>query len=817
MNFRLTAIFFGLVLALVVGLLVLVLTDPGKDGLGTDTLLPELRAFKEKEIDAVEFTRAAPVGTGEEKLVFARTGEAKWELKEPFAAKVDSFLIESVVRDLVRLKPTAYGDLSDNLTLHGLDKPTYRVALKKGDKVSGLNVGFSTLGTRPVTFLTTSGNPSRTLAVLRSDLASLWRESAARQEGEASKLAKWLADFRVRKPLGSDLRDASLEVTGLKLASGPQEFTLARPPSAGWGFTSPANFGEAEEVGDSAVQPPTAALTGVRPLLMALTAMQVASVEDYLESPGDLAQYGLTPGDPNAVRVELTGKAGVEAITLGKPVEAGGKPVTPAKVYAKIDGDSGVMMVTFDRLEAVKATIRNPGELRNKDLLAESARGKIDAIDLTVGATLTRLRRVSLPGEPTPQWVIYGGPAPVTAKTVEVEKMLAALSKPRIVREVLSAPYDPVFADADKKATVRAWTGGLEAVKPPAVKLEPGQYPAEPIPAGTPLELTFGKTEGDIVYVRRVTDGKSADVKVPEALAAAAAKSRGDLIDPKFRSFTPATVSRVTFNRGAEAFDFEKDAAGTWVFAKPDAAKGRPADAERFAGLVAQLSALTGRVVNEAPTPDDLKKLGLDPAAPRLRATLAVQDPVNKDRVFEFGNDADEGRAVVVRQPGRPFVVQAPHAAYAALATLDLRDRTLYALDPAKVKRLKIRGWRAGKGAVTTYQLDRGPTGWAATAPAGVAVDPGKVEQLVAALSKPRVETYVGEPKAEHGVSIDANPDAFEFTLESDGAPTVALVLGSKADGGKVFATASTTPNLIGVFDASVIRPLIEKPESLGK
>ena len=124
MNFRLTAIFFGLVLALVVGLLVLVLTDPGKGGLGDDTMLPELRAFKEKDVDAVELTRATAAGNTEEKLAFARVADGKWELKEPFAAKVDSAAVESVIRDLFRLKPTAYGDLTDNLTLHGLDRPT---------------------------------------------------------------------------------------------------------------------------------------------------------------------------------------------------------------------------------------------------------------------------------------------------------------------------------------------------------------------------------------------------------------------------------------------------------------------------------------------------------------------------------------------------------------------------------------------------------------------------------------------------------------------------------------------------------------------
>ena len=817
MNFRLTATFFAVVLALVVGLLVLVLVEPGPGGLGSDTLLPELRTTPEKEIDTVELTRTPPAGGAKQTLTFARQPNGKWTLAKPFPAKVDSFLIDAVVRDLVRLKPTSYGELTENLTIHGLDEPTYSATLRAGDKSAAVNFGVAAAGGRPVVFVTTSAVPRRPLAVLRADLAALLKDSAAGKDGEFNALAKWLPDFRVRRPLGSDIRDAAEELTAVKLTYNGLELALGRKPGEGWAFVAPAGFGEAEELGDPAAQSPSSPFTGVRPLLTALTNLQVAGADDYLEAPGDLAQYGLAPGDPGAVRVELSGKAGGEAVVLGKAVEVNGKPTTPAKVYARTEGDGGVMMATFDRLDALKATIRNPADLRDKDLIPDYARGKIDAIDLTVGQTLTRLRKVKVPGEATPQWVVYGGPAPVLAKNSEVEQILGELSKPRVAREVLSAPYDAVFAEPEHKATVKAWSNGLAAVKPPEAKLEPGQFPPEPTPAGKPFDFVFGKTEGDSVFVRRTVDGRTADVKVPAALAVTVARPRGELIDPKFSGFTPKAATRLTFGRGDVAYDIEKNAAGDWTFVKPDDLKGKRADPEGVANLLAMLAALGGRVVNEDPSSFDLKKLGLDPAAPRLRVTVQVPDAANQQRVYEFGNDAEDGKAVVVRQAGRPFVVHAPREVYDALATADLRDRTLYEIDAAKVKRLKIRGWQAATGTLQTYQFEKGASGWAAVAPAGFPADPGKVERLVAALARPRVDRYAGPPTPGQGVSVDANPNAFEFTLESDGAPTVALVSGNKADAGKDFVTASTTPNLVGVLDFAGIQQLIEKPESLAR
>ena len=252
-------------------------------------------------------------------------------------------------------------------------------------------------------------------------------------------------------------------------------------------------------------------------MLNMLTALQVGGPEDYIEQPGeDLSKYGLDPANPNRVRVELKTRTGPpEVVYFGKPVEEGGKPVLPAEVYARLEGDPAVLKVATDRLEGLRQTVHNPGELRNRDLLSPAKRDRIDAIDLMVGKDAVKLRKVGGGGGPLAsageKWVIYGGPEPVEAKASQVAGLLTQLTQPRAAREVLAAPNDAAFAGPETKATVRVWYDGLEA---PA-KAEGDKLPPEPKLKGTPVELVFGKTEGDSVFVRKTADNTKVDLKVP--------------------------------------------------------------------------------------------------------------------------------------------------------------------------------------------------------------------------------------------------------------------------------------------------------------
>jgi hypothetical protein len=808
MNFRLTAIFLGLVLVLVAGLMVVFVLegDEGTSATAEGLMAPLVAAgVTEKEIDTVELVRTEPT---EQTLVFSKGADGRWQLTRPTAAKVEGFAVEGIVRDLFNARPVADPNLTENLAVHGLDRPTFKATLRAGaDRSQTVNVGNTTIGgAQAITYVTTSAAPKTPLAVRKSDLGSLFRTGAT--DGAAWKLAKWLPDYRVRRVLGSDVRDPS-EVQSVKVAAGGKELALVQTAPGEWGFTSPPGYGAADYEGDSAPRPNTAPFTGVRPMLNMLTALQVGGPDDYIEQPGeDPAKYGLDP--QSAVRVELKTRTGPpEVLYLGKPVEEGGKPVLPNQVYARLEGDPAVMKVATDRLEGLRQTVLNPSELRNRDLLSPAKRDRVDAIDLvTAGRDAVKLRKVGGGGGPLAsageKWVLYGGPEPVEAKASQVAALLTQLTRPRAATEVLAAPNDAAFAGPETKATVKVWTDGLET---PA-KAEGDKLPPEPKLKGNPVELIFGKTEGDSAFVRRVADNTKVDLKVPAAALGLVTQGRLDFLDPKLKSFGTQQATRLAFNRGAEPFELTKADAppGGWTFQKPDARKGKSADAPLVSSLLGLLSGLSPeRVVAENPSPDDLKKWGLDPAAPRMKVTVGLTD--KSEMTYHFGAETEDKQHVHAQQVGRPYVFTVRKAVFDRFATDELRDRTLYRLDLAKVKRLKVRGWKDAAGAAKEYVVEKKEAEWVGVSPPDLKPDPAKVAALLAALAAPRAEQFVAiGDRPEYGVDPATNPAAVEFTIESDGAPLVVLVLGKPADGGKVYAASSAVPGEVFTMDATAIQ-----------
>lgn len=820
MNFRLTAVLFAVVTLLLVGLLVAVLTDTRSDDdqLATDTIAAPLVGVRESDIDGVELVRTEP---GEQRLVFTKAGTI-WSQTEPFPAKLDQAEVAGLVRDLYRAKPVAYnGPGAGNLSLSGLDPATVRVTLKGKGQALTVNVGKTLIGgTRALTFVATSARPDRVLALNRGDLLGVFRAGAADSDGPAYKLVKWLPDYRVKKLFGADLRDPALESTAIKVKTGGKELALARGASTGWAFTAPANLGPVDDAGDPATQAPNAPLTGVRPLLNAVAGVALGSADDVVENPGDLKPLGLAPDDPTAVRVELTTPTGVDAATFGKPVLGpDNKPVVPAKVYAKLDGEAGVLKVAFDRLDALRATVNSPQEMRNKDLIAPAQRDKLDAIDLTAGGQTIKLRRVPVVGAagPEPKWVIYGGPAgPVFAKAEPVTRLIDALTRPRAGREVLATQDNAAVMGTEVKATIKAWAGAVTAPADP--KASPGQIPAEPdVKAPALADLVLGKRDAALVFARLTAAGRSTDYKFPDTVLTLASTPRLDWVDPRFASFNLAKVNRLTFNRGAEAFDLEK-AGDNWVFASPANMKGRPADGAKVGAVLDQLATLTAeRVLSEQPSPDDLKKVALDPAAVRMKVTVAVQDDVNKTRAYEFGTDTEDGKGIHVRQAGVPALVRADRRAFDTLAGADLRDPVVVRVDPAKVTKLRLRGWKGLIGPdPLVYQLEKRGTEWASTTP-NTNPATAKVNALIAAVSAPRAESFVGPNTPAHGTTVEANDLAVEVTLEQPGSPPVTLTLGNAADAGRVFATSSALPGETFLFNPTAVRPLVAKPTSFQK
>jgi hypothetical protein len=187
------------------------------------------------------------------------------------------------------------------------------------------------------------------------------------------------------------------------------------------------------------------------------------------------------------------------------------------------------------------------------------------------------------------------------------------------------------------------------------------------------------------------------------------------------------------------------------------------------------------------------------------------------DRTYEFGNETDDKKGVYFRVAGKPFAFVAPKELFDLYATADLRDRTLFRIDAAKVKRLEITAWKnqstTGKPAVV--KLERQGITWVATEPKDFPVEQTKVMDLLLALQAPRASEFVAGLTAEMGLDVEAG--AFQVLIVPETGDATLLKIG-KEDAAKtsLYALGSTFEGVVKI-DARTFRRFVEQPASLRK
>jgi hypothetical protein len=861
MNFRLTAALFGTVLVVGLVLLGLALWSEDKTETG-DLLLADIAAAKPEQITTVELQR------GDAKLVLKRTGKDQWAITEPIAAKADAAAVNAVVTALLQARPIYYQELSTNPVVHGLDNPGLKVTLTdEGGKTGTLNIGDVSVGTgsagsaKSVAFVTTPKRP-RPMAVARSTVDPLLKDST-KAAAKAGDIAKWTSDYRTKQVFSVDPRTGADDVTAIKLTAKGKELALSKA-GGGWKFDAPAGWGEASVAGETTAANPNA-ITGVRPLLNTVVNLQAATADDFIESPADLKEYGLNADNPDRIRVELKGKDGpAEVAFIGKKVDAGpapppafpGAPPPPAKVYVQVEGSPGVVRVaTGPNFDGLAAVIADPAPLRDRDLLKDDTRNRVDAIDVTVGKDTVKLRKAGGSAE----WKLYGGPGdPQTAGADAVKKLLDLLGQPRVVKD-FPAPNDAHFAPGEVKAEVKLWADGVKPNADP--KADPK---AEPKVEGAPTVLQFGKSDAAGVYVRRTLPNLTktdfllpAKVKIGTAadetdVLAVVARTRLAYLDPSLAKFSSFQANRLTTTHGQAVgvevtFDKTPDVpsfpAGKWTFVKPDARKGQLADSGTIGDLLNLLATQSaGPFVHEQPTRDDLFRFGLLPENPKLKVEVGLDTgpppaagatpppPADTRRVYYFGNDYDKDTSLVyARQEGRDAVFTVPKFISERFVNPDLRDKTVVRFDKAKVNKVEIQGWYETNRTKTTLKFERKGGYW--TAADGFPVDPAKVDQFLTLLDGVRAKAFLPgplKPEQKFAIAPEPNqpaqsPDQYKglgVNIELEGGKKVELNLGDATDGGNSYYLwcGSLPPGeQVVTVQSDPFKPFKEKPAAFAK
>jgi hypothetical protein len=837
MNFRQTALLLGGVFVVVVALLIVSFVSDDESLATSGLLAEELAKLKADDIDTLEIERT---GGGRLKIERIDANTKTWQIVEPYRAAADGQLVTAAINAILQAKPTSYTG-STALAARGLEPPNMKVTLRKGaEKSSTINFGDVELGERGNVFVTTSARPDRPQAVPRMQFDALFRDN--RGQGKAVDFVKWAADFRTKAIFPADSRAFGEDVSSVKLALPNQKFevALSRTASGDWQFDIPAGWGAADPQGDVATAVET--FNGVSPLLRMLTSMAATSASDFIDNPGDLKQYGLEPDNPDRIRAELRTKDGQTAtVFIGKADSAAKTddksplPSASDKVFVMIEGQPGVIRATGRDVNRLRAVIKDPSPLRDRNLITLDPRKTIDGLDLQLAgqAAPTKLRRIGT------DWKLYGGPNdPQLARTATVDGILDVVKAPRIVRD-FTTPNDANFTPLS--ATVWVYINAFET---------PADTKAEPVKKAEPIKLEFGRKEGEIVHVRRtlptgqVNTYTIAATVTPSSAATpvdaltSVMKSRLDLLDPALPSFSASAATKLTVTGAnpANNYTLEKDASDTpptqerfWRFVTPEP-KGRIADTKSVNKILDKLSTLNSsvRLVEEDPKPERWTELGFMPN-PVLKVVVGL--PNNEERTFEFGKETPDAASVYLRVGGKTALFTVPRLVFTEVSTADLRDRRVFrSLPTTDATRIELRGW---VGLISPkpirVALEKNKDGAWVIAPPQPGEPPGvltdltpdtaKINTLLRQISEIEAKTFeTGPPQEKHGF---AEPAQFlEIKVWGAKGEFVWLNIGAAFDNGKsayVLTNALPEANPVFTIDPLPFNVYKEKPSSIAK
>lgn len=828
MNFRLTAALFGIVA--VIGVVLLILSFGDNEKKTTDVLAAEVAAVGTKaaeNVDTVEFERADG-----STLVIARTDKDRntWQIQKPITAKADASKVMPVVNALLRAKPIPYGDLSSNPAVHGLDPAGLKVTIRQGaERSSTVNLGDVTFGgDKGVVFVTTSSQSKRPMAVRRSDLEALFRDSD--KDGKAVDLAKWTSDFRTPGVFPADSRAMGEDVTFVKLTlpNKKKELALSRSSGGGWKFDSPAGWGEADTEGDPTGAPDK--FTGVGPMLRALANVSALSPKDFIDDPKDLKEYGLNADNPDLIRIEMKTRDGQSVgvyfgtIDPGKvapppPPPLPGMPPhppmggTPGKVFVRVDGLPGVIQASATNLGNLAALIADPSPLRDRNLLNVGMGKQIDGLDLLLAGQPPdkpiKLRKVG--GE----WKLYGGPNdPQAADTAVASKIADVLAAKRTIKD-FPAPNPANFPTIAE--TIYVWVDGFN---PPIADK------AEPTKKSEPVKLEFGRRDGETLYVKRTLPGGqpiefaiSASVNNLDVMQTVA-KTRLDLLDQTLPSFSDTAVARITVS-GQNNYVLAKDEKPDpitkeplWRFVEPADKKGQIADAgqvREMLTLLATSQGSFGKFVDEGTgNPADFQL-----APPRLKVTVGMGGKGDNDRVYEFGRDFADDK-VYARFTGRPAIFTLQRRAMDRFAAPDLRDRVIFRTVPAAlVNEVELTGWGGIK-----LKFEKNKDGvWVGPPGQTFVVDQAKLNAFIELLTRTAVRSFEkGTPEGKHGFG---DPKQYLGVQLKWPGGAIALSIGAPTDAGATayycWSAWLDQKDPVVVIDGPLFKPYKDGPGGFAK
>ncbi len=643
MNFRSTALLFGLLLGMLwlFGLMVAL----KKTGVDEALVLPSLQTTADRKIEidtVIVRRRQADKSMKEYTLV---KDKDQWKLQvSSLKGKLtaDSGKVNELINQVRNARRDEDAEVIDDPGNYQLEQPEIQVVLegRKETKVAGeqratwtLTLGRTSADNAYVYVTSSDQKKNKVLAVERSRLRSLYAD-------DPNKL-------RSLDPLGIFDADSIKAVTLKQPQDGAAEVELKQFEDGSWRFVKPAlgyaDSGKPAAAADTPV--PETKEGGVKGLLAAIKSLRLHTEDDFLPlREVNLAAHGLEP-DKEKLRIAVTvleGKQEVKkTLLVGIAVKEKGKE----QRYLALPGEPALARIDADKLEPILKVLKDPGSLRSLTLTHLDVK-KVDAVVVKRGQE--ELKLLHPEGS---DWRLQTKPDQLTkANGKACQDLLEVLQGKN---QIQSFPeQSEAELGLDKPVVdIALYSEALEKDTKDKKKVE---WKRDVKPAVT---LSFGKTDKEVVYVKRVTqDGLTSKLALPKSILDKAVPPEMSLayLDLSLPAFAVEDVTQLSLERGKD---------------KVEVVRGQGEEAVRW--LLKNLQDLSGR--NHADgriIPNLLGALGKLQAAKWLKKTQAQED------LEVYGLKKPTLVATVYIKKERPV----PVAAGVALLTAAVPERALAAV-----------------------------------------------------------------------------------------------------------------------------------------
>jgi hypothetical protein len=712
-----------------------------------------------------------------------------------------------------------------------------------------LNLGEESVtgGSDKVLYVTSSDRPTEPLAVRRADLENVFKK---------------VNDFRSKYLLA----ESSFDIVSAKLQEPKHELIDLEKTSDGkWRFDKPV-FGEADFEGEPGAAVATdKKITGVRDFLQALVDVRVESDEDFgaTNAPdADLAEKGLEKGkeslrieikrQPSSLGTEEKKPAVQDALLIGKKVDEKGE-----KLYARLENEKNIVKVPAKKVEAITRVVENPSLLRNHDL-TQIDTAKVDAIDVRPNdRDVVKLRKTGQPAE----WKLYEAGKAQETESSAVQDLLSALTAKRQVKDFPEASRTDADLGLDKpSAVISLWTEGLKKeeskdekakddkkdekkdgqakndkkderkddkakeekkdAKTDTAKKEERKDAAEPLlkDEKPTVKLVFGKKDKDVVYVRRETGNEVSRLAVPATLLDKATEGKLAFLSRKLPNFAVnSEVSKVRVTRGGQTYEIDKitddKSPPSWKLKEPKDIAGRTADTGKVDRLLSALRDLRAtKLIAEKATDAELERYGLKAPAIQATVTLAKPDKKTEDYIYLFGKETDDKANVYAKQGSRDMVFLVAKDVLEPLQG-DWQDPSVFHIDVAKVKGLKLIGWQDVVGSPVTLDLEKSAQGWTVKSPPDFKLNIPNAEGLLTWLSQVKAVRFLGKgvPKPEQKLTPKDGALEIVFMVEGEKEPYT-LTIGGRSDNEGYYARSNKLPDEIFIVPAGNFEQIKKMP-----